>query len=332
MHNILIGVTKKIIKLWISGKDKSLRINKRLLLVLNKRLLSIRPISEINRKPRIINDFGQFKANEFRSLLLYYLPVCLSGILGAKYITHFRLLSRSVYCLLKTEISDEELIEVENDLEQFVNDFQTLYGKKNMTMNIHLLKHIPNNIRNFGPLWTHSAFPFESFNSVLLSFVTGKTDVLHQISTKYIIYNLCKESIISKDEPIELLGDFCVHREDNSDLKIFGTNQIVCLKNLELKIFKRMQNQKSIFTSKMYSRAKKTIDYFIGCNDKATFGIVEYYFYNHGTAFAMLNLFETVKSIDHILQVKPTKVDCWLEPISLILNSYTTKSNQIFLI
>ena len=40
-------------------------------------------------------------------------------------------------------------------------------GDAGCTMNVHLLKHIPDCVRNWGPLTGYSCFPFESFNGHL---------------------------------------------------------------------------------------------------------------------------------------------------------------------
>ena len=48
-------------------------------------------------------------------------------------------------------------------------------------MNVHLLLHQVNHVEHFGPLWTHSAFEFESTNSKLISMVHGRTHVEKQV-------------------------------------------------------------------------------------------------------------------------------------------------------
>ena len=36
-----------------------------------------------------------------------------------------------------------------------------------VTMNVHLLRHIPQCVRSWGPLWAYSCFALESINGVL---------------------------------------------------------------------------------------------------------------------------------------------------------------------
>lgn len=72
-------------------------------------------------------------------------------------------------------------------LVKFVNEFESLYGQKNVTMNIHLLRHLADAVLNSGPLWSHSMFAFEQSNGELVKSVKAYTKVLHQISEKYSI-------------------------------------------------------------------------------------------------------------------------------------------------
>ena len=40
--------------------------------------------------------------------------------------------------------------------------FNLNLGTTNCSINVHLLLHLPYFVKKFGPLWTHSAFGFES--------------------------------------------------------------------------------------------------------------------------------------------------------------------------
>lgn len=128
MHCILLGIMGKLFSLWLdsSNHKKPHYIIPKHQKILNDRLMAIKPTSAISRKPRPLNDRASYKANEFRSLLLYYLTFSLSGLLKKCYIDHFRLLSAATYILLKQRISEEEVDEAEEMLTNFSNQFQTL--------------------------------------------------------------------------------------------------------------------------------------------------------------------------------------------------------------
>lgn len=188
MHCICLGVTKAMHKFWVSSPNNThgSYITPAWQEILNKRILSIKPCTFISRLPKSLEYIAKFKASEFRSLLLFYSPFVLHGILEKKYLNHFILLSSSIYKLLSTNISNYDIAMVENTLIQFVKEFEELYGKENTTMNVHLLTHVVYCVKNIGPLWTQSMFSFESNNATLSRYVKS-TDVLSELKMKYIV-------------------------------------------------------------------------------------------------------------------------------------------------
>ena len=46
-------------------------------------------------------------------------------------------------------------------------------GDKQVTMNVHLLSHVTNCVRNWGPLWCYSCFQFESMNKEVKKLFRG---------------------------------------------------------------------------------------------------------------------------------------------------------------
>lgn len=61
-------------------------------------------------------------------------------------------------------------------------------GRHNCTMNIHLLCHLATCVRNWGPLWAYSCFPFEGMNFHLKLF-HGTRDKTQQVNMQHL--NLC---------------------------------------------------------------------------------------------------------------------------------------------
>ena len=56
-----------------------------------------------------------------------------------------------------------------------------LYGQDSSTANAHFLTHLPRYVRLWGPLWTHSAFGFESMNGHLQNNIHSRTQVHKQL-------------------------------------------------------------------------------------------------------------------------------------------------------
>lgn len=120
---------RKLLDLWLKLENhkESYYISKNKQRVLDKRIVSIKPISEITRKPRsLIDHRADFKENELRSLSLYYLRHCLIDILLDRYITHFQLLSASIYMLLQKNISLRNISLAESMLKDFVDSFEKI--------------------------------------------------------------------------------------------------------------------------------------------------------------------------------------------------------------
>lgn len=190
MHCVLLGVTRKLFDFYLhpNNHHETFYVKKNKQSELNRLLLSIKPNREVTRRPRSLRQRANYKASEIRSILLFYFPMLLPNILADVYVQHFRLFSSAVYLLSKSRISRIELNVARGKLEQFVRDFQNMFGQKEMVMNVHLLTHIAKCVEVSGPLWAQSAFPFERNNGCLLKFVNGTTDVLDQISSRYVIW------------------------------------------------------------------------------------------------------------------------------------------------
>ena len=50
-----------------------------------------------------------------------------------------------------------------------------------MSFNVHILLHLTESIRNWGPLWCFSAYTFENYNGCLLKLFHGTQAVPQQI-------------------------------------------------------------------------------------------------------------------------------------------------------
>lgn len=90
MHNIYLGVTRKLLKCWISGNYK-VRLSSSLVKCLSENMISLKNYipREINRKPRSLNELAHFKATEFRTFLLYLGPAVLKGIIQFMNISYY---------------------------------------------------------------------------------------------------------------------------------------------------------------------------------------------------------------------------------------------------
>ncbi|XP_038150334.1 uncharacterized protein LOC119789497 isoform X2 [Cyprinodon tularosa] len=188
-HNVCLGITRQLSTLWFdsSNKDSPWFIGKEINEV-DRRLAKIKPPVEITRTTRSLSERKFWKASEWRAFLLFYSLPVLKGILPARFWNHLFLLVFGIYTLLQHTIKTESILVAELALKKFVIVFQRLYGKNNMTFNIHLLTHTAHSVKQWGPLWATSTFSFESNMGTLKKYFNGTQYVPSQIVRTFLLW------------------------------------------------------------------------------------------------------------------------------------------------
>lgn len=156
--------------------------------------------------------------------------------------------------------------------------------------------------------WVHSAFPFERNNGVLLRMVNGTTDVLLQSSSKYslskAVINHHKQAKSNVSEQV-ILGKSVKITEKS--LLVFNIESLreTNLSNKTLNVHKRYNLKHIIYTSKLYTRPKKSVDFFIGLRNDML-GMAKFYFESNDKKYVVLEEFEITDYIHNISKVQST--------------------------
>lgn len=307
MHCVLLGVVPKLLSLWFDSVNhkESYYVKPKDQVLLNKRIIEITPPSEISRKPRPISDRSNFKANEYRNFLLYYLPYCLTGLLANQFLKHFNLLSSSIFILLKKQIKHQEIDEVEKTLNQFANEFEAFYGSQNVTMNVHLLRHIANSVRLNGPLWAQSAFGFESNNGVLVK-TSSKKDILHSMAWKYSIESTLNatESINQNLSAIKVTGREFISPTQNEQAALSKIG-FKSEKN-SLEIYKCIEVNGKKFTS-LKSKKIATSDYFVQTKQNGI-AAIKFFFPIQQVIHVMIEEFNVISTSSHFTEIVSNEI------------------------
>ncbi|KAK3916627.1 Halomucin [Frankliniella fusca] len=190
LHPIYKGVTDFHTELLLEGIPDvySVGVNERA--VINHRLRRILTPTHITRKPREIDLRHMWKGSEWRNWLLFYGVPCMIDIVPNRYLRHFGLLSKAIFLLTRDVITEETLQIADRTLNEYVNLFQEVYGPQNMRFNVHILTHLVQCVRNWGPLWAHSTFPFESWNGRLAKKMSSPKGAIDQIVMRYLMHSL----------------------------------------------------------------------------------------------------------------------------------------------
>lgn len=306
MHCVHLGVMKWLLKLWLDPKNKSRSffISKPHQILLSNKIVSLKPISDIVRRPRSIFKRGDFKANEFRSLLLYYLPIALDGLTDNRFIKHFRLLSSATYVLSKENVSLDDIKQARSKLNQFADRCECYYDKCHITMNIHLLRHLANAVENLGPLWCQSAYAFEAKNGIITRANNNtNTHMVQQLAWKYTMNETIKYSVQEeKSDDFQLKGRSTI-RIGLTEKELF--NQVGLNVDVGLLIIYKNVFMKGKKLSSKNSKEISTIDYFVQLID-GQIACIQFFTVLNSKLYLLVDIYETdtVNSIDHFIKVE----------------------------
>ncbi|XP_066596597.1 uncharacterized protein [Prorops nasuta] len=165
MHLVCLGVTKRVLSAWISGKfSASSKISTASLKILSDRCKILAKFcpSEFARRPRSLDYFLKFKATEFRQFLLYTGLIITYSIVDASIYKHFLFLQCAIRILSLSSPSSFYINFAEMCLRKFVCRCSEIYGPAFISYNVHGLLHLANDVRNLGSLDSFSAFPYEN--------------------------------------------------------------------------------------------------------------------------------------------------------------------------
>lgn len=183
MHMLCLGIGRLILKLWFSSEFRSQEFSLHSFVdVVDSRIQRIKPSHFITRSPRTITDHLKFwKAAEVRSWIFYYSVPCIMDLLKPVYFYHYCALLEAMYLMCQSSISEADLQRSERLLNYYVFMFDSLYEARYVTLNMHSLLHLPQTVREIGPLWCHSCFAFEDANGDLLKMFHGTMHIDLQI-------------------------------------------------------------------------------------------------------------------------------------------------------
>jgi hypothetical protein len=108
-------------------------------------------------------------------------------------------------------------------LDDFYVLLPELYGNQMCVLNIHLLSHMAYFVRLWGPLWTHSAFAFESMNGHIASMIHSRYEIANQLLFS-----------IDVSTTLGILTDKLRCVEDDTTLSILLDSQCVARRNMLL--------------------------------------------------------------------------------------------------
>lgn len=297
MHAVFLGVVRALLILWFDSKlgEFTNYCN-----IVDEIIRLITPPDFVPRLPRAIMDNLMYlKASELKAWFFYYSVPILKTFMPSFYLDHYMMLVKAIYLLNQPSISNESLHLAEELIQDFVRQFSLMYGRENMTANLHQLLHLPSTVRDFGPIFTTSCFPFENANGVLKTLVTGTKFADLQICSGVSIF-MSIPRFENKFLPNSPSAEFyntltSPHKQYKSQkisdkFSIVGTmgklNEITeivdqafesfDIGDSNVRMFQRFLKSGILYTSELYERSRKTNSMYVkyNLNNRPCLGVI----------------------------------------------------------
>lgn len=175
------GVAKQFATKWFGNKKKAGLFSKSFVPEIDTCLKNLKVPNQIVRLTRSFSEKEFWKAREWENWILYFSLPSLQNILPPRLLIHWSLFVSAMYLLLKDNIQFSDIDIADKLLRQFVGETEILYSKVSMTFNVHLLLHLTESVYDWGPLWAHNTYAFESQNGKLLKVIHAAKGVHHQV-------------------------------------------------------------------------------------------------------------------------------------------------------
>ncbi|KAF4525755.1 hypothetical protein B566_EDAN002016 [Ephemera danica] len=192
-HMIPLGIVRRMLECWLRDVGKPYYIGTG---------------KQLERDPVPLTMRRVMKSKELENFLLYFSVPVLQGYLPDQYFKHWKLLVEGVSIFLQDVITPTEINTAELSLLEYVCKVEKYYGKFEMTYNVHQLLHLAESVRRFGPIWSHTSYPFESALGTLKKLLKTSKGVPQQI-VRNIEMNRATTLIVSNYDISEPVFDMC---------------------------------------------------------------------------------------------------------------------------
>lgn len=211
MH-LIMGITRRMLELLFGPSNRGRGFSLRpVIRLVDAMLLKMKPPKFVHRYPESLEDFPLWKASQMKAWLFYYSVPILKEFMRPVFFDHYLKLVIGLTYLSSNSISLAMVDMAEQLLNDFVRDFQELYGLCFMTINLHNLTHLSECVRELGPTFVYSCFPYEDLNGQLKRAIHGKTNIDSQVARMHWQFlEMPMKLQFLHDGPLK---DFCLNKK-----------------------------------------------------------------------------------------------------------------------
>ena len=314
MHLVLAGEFLRRLKIWLDHQSDNGFLSQSKDEV-DAALLSVKFPHDFNRKLRPINELKRWKDRELQNFFLHASLPIMKSFFPDDCFCHFALLVTAIWLLTDDIITDSDIEIAKLLIRSYQRLMPSLYGESEQTYTCHALGHLPDQVRDHGPLILHSSFVFEAMISHLKRQFHGTRGIVAQIVRNLLLAQnsgsfikektqepqevkmFIAENIMGKkDKDLHTLGASCFllpPLKCNPELPV-GVMHCLDLEGQQVHQAERMLKDGQIFHSLAYKRRGKSCSYIVEFRQcgNTQYGTVNYYLLARNTGYAVISMFQ----------------------------------------
>lgn len=282
MHCLFLGFVRRFLDWIINNLNKSSREQ------IDRRILTIKPPSNIKRNLRCLAEFANFKSAEFEIIFFYYGQFIFYGLIDQKMYELMFFLSSATFKLWSRRMPMNIVNQAEIEIDHFLHCFKEWNREPDLqTYNLHCLVHLFEDRTTFGPLCKVNAYGYENELQHLKTFLPSRNPKLETVAKK-----------IKSERWIKVPKNFKIEFFDKSfhvpELFMQTISKCMNLTLLDIKkanFFGGFKNRFLNVTCKSYEKRKNNFDSFVKCYSDY-FTVLAIFCYNN-IEFCFLEQIET---------------------------------------
>ena len=325
MHCVLSGVFTELLKTCYSSLTKNQKDDINLQVA---ELSCPREMIAFSRKVRPLEELAQYKANELLNWLIYLSPILFLEYLSLSLYSHLSSLVFGIRLLLESN-SESSVAAAEGYLNLFCQEISFLHTNNSRaeTINTHCLRHLPDQVKRYGPLFCQSAMAFESANRTLGEVFSGANSECEIICRRVLQRHKLVDNKI-KNEKLQALYSSLSgkpHECGNLAREFIETEAVqeIKLKYPNALFFNRQTVNNVYFDSPTYKRSKLA-NCFVSFekDNREFFGKIEVFIQCFGPPFfnqvvASVQIYSVLEDIGlqsgFYYRVQPTEEKCFIQ-------------------
>lgn len=149
---------------------------------LNKLVKCIHLPVEARRAARDFEDWADWKGKELDNFISFHSVPLIEKLLPLPYVKHWVMFVQAMHFLLQEQVTLNNLEQAHVLLREFGRKVPELYPERHMTYNLHIIsRHLAENSRRWGPLWSMNGYCFEDGNRILMSKIHANKGIASQV-------------------------------------------------------------------------------------------------------------------------------------------------------